>query len=49
MLFLEHIENRKDAIRLIAARIYLMTKIPLKDYHNAKKLSTDIFAGRRPK
>ena len=26
----------------------IMTKIPLKDYQNAKKLSTDIFAGRWP-
>ena len=24
----------------------IMTKIPLKDYQNAKKLSTDVFAGR---
>ena len=24
----------------------IMTKIPLKDYQNTKKLSTDIFAGR---
>ena len=24
----------------------IMTKIPLKDYQNAKKLSTDIFTGR---
>lgn len=24
----------------------IMTKIPLKDYQNAKKLSTDIFSGR---
>ena len=24
----------------------MMTKIPLKDYQNAKKLSTDVFAGR---
>ena len=24
----------------------IMTKIPLKDYRNAKKLSTDVFAGR---
>ena len=24
----------------------IMTKIPLKDYQNTKKLSTDVFAGR---
>ena len=24
----------------------IMTKIPLKDHQNAKKLSTDVFAGR---
>ena len=24
----------------------IMTKIPLKDYQNAKKLSTDVFASR---
>ena len=24
----------------------IMTKIPLEDYQNAKKLSTDVFAGR---
>ena len=24
----------------------IMTKIPLKDYENAKKLSTNVFAGR---
>ena len=27
----------------------IMTKIPLKDYQNVKKLSTDVFAGRRPR